>query len=106
MLNRELTPEQENIARIAKALAHPVRIAILQMLATQDYCYHNDISDVAPIAKSTLSQHLKDLRKGGLIQEEITPSTVKYCINQQNWSVAKMLFGNFFEEVNSQIGNS
>jgi ArsR family transcriptional regulator len=79
MSKKALTEEQENLARIAKALAHPVRIAILQMLATQECCYHGDMSEVIPVAKSTLSQHLKELRDAGLIQGEITLPSIKYC---------------------------
>lgn len=99
MSKRELTEEQERIARIAKALAHPVRIAILQLLATQECCYHGDMSEVIPVAKSTLSQHLKELREAGLVQGEITLPTVKYCINQENWQVAKTMFMDFFKEI-------
>ena len=102
MSKKELTIEQENIARIAKALAHPVRISILQMLAGQEYCYHGDMSEVIPVAKSTLSQHLKELREAGLIQGTITAPTVKYCINQENWQMAKVLMGNFFHEIKLQ----
>ncbi len=99
MSKKELTIEQENIARIAKALAHPVRIAILQMLASEACCYHGDMSEVIPVAKSTLSQHLKELREAGLIQGTITPPSVKYCINEVNWQVAKNLFVDFFTEI-------
>lgn len=102
MSKKEFTEEQENIARIAKALAHPVRIAILQMLATQECCYHGDMSEIIPVAKSTLSQHLKELREAGLIQGTITLPTVKYCINQENWQIAKSLFGGFFKEIKMQ----
>lgn len=102
MSKREFTDDQINIARIAKALAHPVRIAILQMLAEQECCYHGDMSEVIPVAKSTLSQHLKELREAGLIQGTITAPTVKYCINQENWQMAKLLFGNFFKEIKTQ----
>ena len=102
MSKREFTEEQENIARIAKALGPPVRIAILQMLATQECCYHGDMSEVIPVAKSTLSQHLKELREAGLIQGAITLPTVKYCINQENWLLAKTLFGGFFKEIKKQ----
>ena len=87
------TVEQEQTARFAKALSHPVRIAILQLLASQTCCYHGDMSEVLPIAKSTLSQHLKELKDAGLIQGEITLPSVKYCINKKNWSLAKSLFG-------------
>ena len=102
MSKKEFTEEQENIARIAKALAHPVRIAILQMLATPECCYHGDMSEIIPVAKSTLSQHLKELREAGLIQGTITLVTVKYCINQGNWQIAKVLFGGFFKEIKKQ----
>lgn len=102
MSKKEFTEEQETIARIAKVLAHPVRISILQMLATQQCCYHGDMSEVIPVAKSTLSQHLKELREAGLIQGEITPPTTKYCINQENWQIAKTLFGAFFKDIKEQ----
>jgi predicted transcriptional regulator len=54
--------EQEQTARLSKALAHPVRIAILQLLKYQCLCYHGDMAEELPIAKSTLSQHLKELK--------------------------------------------
>ena len=99
---KSFTDEQKQIARLAKALGHPVRVAIVQMLLTQECCYHGDMSEVIPVAKSTLSQHLKELREAGLIQGEITPPTVKYCINQENWQLAKVLFGSFFKDVKEQ----
>lgn len=102
MPKKELTNEQENIARIAKALAHPVRIAILQLLVSQTCCYHGDMSEVIPVAKSTLSQHLKELREAGLIQGAINPPSVKYCINEENWQLAKKLFVDFFTEIKTQ----
>jgi ArsR family transcriptional regulator, arsenate/arsenite/antimonite-responsive transcriptional repressor len=86
------TKEQEQIARFAKAMGHPVRIAILQLLNAQSCCYHGDMAEELPIAKSTLSQHLKELRNAGLIQGNFTPPTIKYCINQENWQLAKSLF--------------
>lgn len=93
MANSEyFTKDQEQIARFAKALGHPVRIAILQLLNAQSCCYHGDMAEELPIAKSTLSQHLKELRNAGLIQGNITPPTIKYCINQENWQIAKSLF--------------
>lgn len=54
--------EQEYKARMAKALAHPIRIAILQLLKYQSVCYHGNMAEELPIAKSTLSQHLKELK--------------------------------------------
>jgi len=88
------TKEQEQTARFAKALGHPVRIAILQLLNSQACCYHGDMANELPIAKSTLSQHLKELKDAGLIQGDITPPTTKYCINRENWVLAKQLMNN------------
>lgn len=85
------TTEQEQTARFAKALGHPVRIAILQLLNSQVCCFHGDMAEVLPIAKSTLSQHLNELKDAGLIKGTITPPTVKYCINKENWELAKQL---------------
>lgn len=85
------TKEQEQTARFAKALGHPVRVAILQLLNSQSCCYHGDMAEELPVAKSTLSQHLNELKDAGLIQGIITPPTVKYCINRENWAVAKRL---------------
>ncbi|WP_304199671.1 helix-turn-helix transcriptional regulator [Flavobacterium alvei] len=82
------TAEQEQTARFAKALGHPVRIAILQLLDNQTCCYHGDMAEELPIAKSTLSQHLNELKDAGLIKGNITPPTIKYCINRENWNLA------------------
>ena len=68
MSKKEPTADQEQLARFAKALGHPIRIAILKMLATQSCCYHGDMSEMLPIAKSTLSQHLKELKDAKLIR--------------------------------------
>ena len=85
------TSEQEQTARFAKAMGHPVRIAILQLLNTQTCCFHGDMAEELPVAKSTLSQHLNELKDAGLIQGNITSPTVKYCINKENWNLAKKL---------------
>ncbi len=99
MSKQPFTEDQIQLARIAKALGHPVRIAILQMLAAQSCCYHGDMSEVIPVAKSTLSQHLHELKEAGLIQGEFTPPTVKYCINHENWAAARELLGGFIDHV-------
>ena len=84
---------------MAKALAQPVRIAILQFLKSQCLCYHGDMAEELPIAKSTLSQHLKDLKDAGLILGNITPPKVKYCIHKDNWLKAKKLLDLLFDDV-------
>ncbi len=91
------TKEQEQTARFAKALGHPVRIAILELLNSQACCYHGDMAEELPIAKSTLSQHLNELKDAGLIQGDITPPTTKYCINRENFALAKSLLNKVFE---------
>lgn len=87
----------EQLASFAKALAHPTRIAILQYLQKQTSCFNGDLVDILPIAQSTISQHLKELKNAGLIQGELNPPKIKYCINQENWQVANELFGMFFQ---------
>jgi ArsR family transcriptional regulator, arsenate/arsenite/antimonite-responsive transcriptional repressor len=95
--NDYFTKEQEQTARFAKALGHPVRIAILGLLNSQACCYHGDMADELPIAKSTLSQHLKELKDAGLIQGDITPPTTKYCINRENFNLANALLNKLLE---------
>lgn len=90
--------DQLKLARIAKALSHPVRIYIIQLLSKQTCCYSGDLSEDLPIAKSTLSQHLKELKSAGLIQGEIELPKIKYCLNTENWNIAKKLFGELLAE--------
>ena len=90
--------EEEQLARFAKALGHPTRIVILKYLASLNSCYFGNIHNELPIAKATVSQHLKELREAGLIQGEIETPKVKYCINREKWELARYLFAGFFGE--------
>lgn len=94
---QSITERQELIAKFSNALANPIRVAIVDLLVSQSCCYHGDLSDELPIAKSTLSQHLKVLKNSGLIQGEIEAPKTKYCINQENWGLVKGLFMAFFD---------
>ncbi len=85
------------MARFAKAMGHPIRMYVLELLSKQICCYSGDLSEVLPIAKSTLSQHLKELKDAGLIQGEIEGPKIKYCLNQENWKVAQSLFKSFLK---------
>jgi len=98
-MNKEvvLTADQKTIARFAKAMGHPIRMYVLELLSEQTCCYSGDLTDVLPIAKSTLSQHLKELKEAGLIQGEIEAPKIKYCLNQENWKLAKQLFAQFLK---------
>ena len=71
-------------------------IAIMHFLAKQKTCYFGDIHEELPIAKATVSQHLKELKDAGLIQGEVETPKVKYCINRENWQLARELFKEFF----------
>jgi ArsR family transcriptional regulator, arsenate/arsenite/antimonite-responsive transcriptional repressor len=84
--------DQKQLARIARALGHPVRVYIIELLSKQTCCYSGDLSEELPIAKSTLSQHLKELKEAGLVQGEIEAPKIKYCLNRENWENAQHLF--------------
>ncbi len=92
-MDKSYTSSQEQIARFAKAMGHPARIAILEFLAKQTTCYFGDIHEELPIAKATVSQHLRELKEAGLIQGEVETPKVKYCINRDNWVLARKMFG-------------
>lgn len=93
--------DTETLARFAKAMGHPTRIEILKFLASLDSCYFGDIHNELPIAKATVSQHLKELKEAGLIQGEIETPKVKYCIRMENWKQAQALFELFFSGIAS-----
>lgn len=98
------TIEVQQIARISKALSHPVRVYILQKLSKMNSCcYSGDLVEELPIGRSTLSQHLKELKFSGLIQGEINPPYIKYCINKENWEDAKILLNNFLKSEQTEI---
>ncbi|MEX0987662.1 MAG: metalloregulator ArsR/SmtB family transcription factor [Bacteroidales bacterium] len=86
-----INDQQKKAARYAKAMGHPIRLYVLELLSSQSCCYSGDLSDILPVAKSTLSQHLKELKDAGLIQGEIEAPRIKYCINKENWEEAKLL---------------
>ena len=96
-MNKEesISEDQKTMARYAKAMGHPIRMYVLELLSKQSCCYSGDLTEVLPIAKSTLSQHLKELKNAGLIQGEIEGPKIKYCLNQENWKVAQSLFKSF-----------
>ncbi len=90
-----ITEEQKKVARYAKAMGHPIRMYVLELLSKQSCCYSGDLTEVLPVVKSTLSQHLKELKDAGLIQGEIEAPKIKYCLNKENWKEAQMLFKKF-----------
>ncbi len=95
--NINYSNESVELAKLAKALSHPVRIAILDELRSHSCCYTGDLTEKFPLAQSTISQHLKELKNAGLIQGELNPPKIKYCINIENWKRAKKTFSQFFD---------
>lgn len=84
-------------AEIAKALSHPARVAIIKFLSEQKSCICNDIVEHLPLSQSTVSQHLKELKNAGLIIGEIDGPRVCYCIDKDNWKIAKEIFLDLFK---------
>ena len=97
MIEQTISKKQEKAARYAKAMGHPIRMYVLQLLSKQSCCYSGDLSEELPIAKSTLSQHLKELKAAGLIQGEIEAPKIKYCLNRENWKEMQTLFTEMLE---------
>ncbi|GAB4009401.1 metalloregulator ArsR/SmtB family transcription factor [Spirosoma migulaei] len=87
------TTEQNRIADLAKAFAHPARVAILQMLIAKKACVCGDLVGELNLAQATVSQHLKELKRIGIIQGDINPPRVCYCINPVVWEEAQQVFG-------------
>jgi len=83
------------LARFAKALGHPARIAILRHLSSLKSCCFTEIADDLPLAYSTVSEHLTELKNAGLIQGSIEPPRVQYCINYENWELVKKYLNEF-----------
>jgi DNA-binding transcriptional ArsR family regulator len=94
-------PDDQRLAVIAKALAHPARIAILRVLIQRQACVCGDIVDELPLSQSTVSQHLKELKEAGIIQGEIEGVRVCYCIDPEVWNTSQALLHHFFETYES-----
>lgn len=102
---KEYSNREMNIAKYAKALSHPARIAILNLLIKKQACICGDIVDELPISQSTVSQHLKELKEAGLIKGNIEGNAVCYCIDEKEWDKVKNTFLIFFEQSKVVKGN-
>jgi ArsR family transcriptional regulator, arsenate/arsenite/antimonite-responsive transcriptional repressor len=93
-----LTDEVKLLAAYSKALSHPTRVYIIKKLSEMNSCcYSGDLVEEVPGGRSTLSQHLKELKFSGLIQGETEPPYIKYCLNRENWEKAKKLYAGLFQ---------
>lgn len=97
--NELFTKQQNELAAMAKAIAHPARIAILQHLVKKNACVCGDLVDELGLAQATTSQHLKELKNAGIIQGNIEGVSVCYCIEPAVWKKYSALFSSFFKEV-------
>lgn len=96
--------EQNKLAQLLKAIAHPARIAILQHVIKTNACICGDLVEELGLAQATISQHLKELKNAGLIQGTIEGVSVCYCIDPKNWKALERVFGEFmasYKEVNT-----
>lgn len=96
---QNFTEDQQLLARIAKALSHPARIAILQYLSSQKSCISGDISREIPLSRTTVSQHLQELKAAGLIDGEVTGIKVCYCINAEMLLKCRQLLEYFLNTI-------
>ena len=93
----DYTTKELSIAKYAKALSHPARIAILNLLLKKQSCICGDIVEELPLSQSTVSQHLKELKEAGLIKGDIDGVSVCYCIDEKEWKKASSLISGFME---------
>ncbi len=95
--SEEFTVKDNKIAKYAKALSHPARVAILKLLIQRQACICGDIVEELPLSQSTVSQHLKELKEAGLIQGDIEGAKVCYCIDEKEWKQAQHYLTELFD---------
>ena len=100
----EFSVKENKLAKYAKALAHPARVAILKLLASKQTCQCGDIVEELPLSQSTVSQHLKELKEAGLIQGEIEGAKVCYCIDPKEWKAAQAMLNGLFDSYKDTTG--
>jgi len=88
----EFTENQQELALFARVLSHPARIAIIELLAERKSCFSGNIADEIPLSRTTVSQHLQELKKAGLIVGEIEGQRIEYCLHRETFSRMKTLF--------------
>lgn len=98
------TKQQNELATVAKVLAHPARIAIVQHLARINTCINSDLVQELGLAQATISQHLRELKETGLIQGTIEGVSMSYCINPVRWNEVKSLLNRLFDEFKPENG--
>lgn len=95
------TTEQNDLAQLAKAFAHPARIAIIQYLLKSHSCINSDLIPELGLAQATISQHLKELKEVGIVQGNVEGASICYCINSEKWNKMKKVFNQLFNQYDS-----
>ena len=95
------TEEQNEIARFAKVLGHPARVAILQYITKQNSCICNDLVQEIGLAQATISQHLRELKSIGILQGTIEGTSVCYCINSKKWHEIEQKLATLFTHISA-----
>ncbi len=90
----------QEISKFAKAMSHPARLMILRYLAETKTCISGDISNILPLSRTTVGQHLKELKNSGLIQGHVTGAKTNYCLNPEQVERASSLLNGFTNEIN------
>ena len=98
---KDYSVQELSIAKYAKALSHPARVAILNVLLKRQSCICGAIVDELPLSQSTVSQHLKELKAAGLIKGDIDGVSVCYCIDEKEWTKAKNQLGLLLDKLTS-----
>lgn len=93
------TATQNELAQVAKVLAHPARIAILQHISKQEGCICTDLVEEIGLAQPTISQHLNEIKKIGLLKGTFEGKNLCYCIDQNRWLELKQLMNTFFSNI-------
>ncbi len=87
---------QNQLAEFAKAFAHPARVAIIQELIRRKSCICGELVGELPLSQSTISQHLKELKRIGILKGEVEGVRICYCVDEENWQRAKAVFAEMF----------
>ena len=103
--SEQFTDSQNELSALAKAIGHPARIAIIEYLLKINSCVCGDIVDVLPLAQATVSQHLKELKNGGLIKGSIEGTSVCYCIDEVGFTKIKSFFDHITSIIDSRKNN-
>lgn len=101
----KFTAEQNTLASFAKVLGHPARIAILEQIILSKTCICNHLVVEIGLAQATISQHLAELKKVGIIKGTISGTSVCYCIDNKSWKKVKKMFKLFFNKELKDLKN-